>query len=266
MKHFYFSILFLHMCMLTYSQSPHPVREYKLSEQAAAFSVDPMGSVYVVFENGSLLKFDTTGTPVAIPGRKSKSSFWQIDASDPYKIIVFNRDLQIADIYSSDFAKINNIDFSMLETGDISLMCSSYDNAFWTLSALNMDLVRLSEQLTITSKTNAGLLLDFKNFTPTILQESGTNILLAQKGGSAYIFDRFGNLRMHFNEKADYWSLDGDVLYYVLNDTLHAYQTQLHKEAIIETGCEKINGIAVSSQWMAILNEKKITLFRKSNN
>lgn len=261
-----FSILFLCVFVSAHAQNLQPVREYALTEQPAAFSVDPMGAVYVVFENGSLLKFDTTGTPVAIPGRKSKSGFWQIDASNPYKIIVFNRDLQVADIYSSQFAKINSIDFTLLETGDISMLCSSYDNAFWTLSALNFDLVRLSEQLTITSGTNAGLLMDVKMYTPTVLQESSANVLLAQKGGPAYIFDQYGNLQMRLNERADYWSLAGDVLYYMLNDTLNAYHTQLHEKAIIDTGLEKIKGMVVTSQWIAVLIDKKICLFRKKQN
>lgn len=263
MRRIYFSILILCVLVSTHAQTLQPVREYALTEQPAAFSVDPMGAVYVVYENGSLLKFDTTGAPVAIPGRKSKSGSWQIDASNPYKIIVFNRDLQVADIYSSQFAKINSIDFSLLETGDISMMCSSYDNAFWTLSALNFDLVRLSEQLTITSKTNAGLLMDIKMYTPSVLQESAANVLLAQKGGPAYIFDMYGNLQLRFNERADYWSLDGDVLYYMLNDSLNAYHTQLHENAVIETRLEKIRGLVVSSQWVVVLTDKKINLFRK---
>lgn len=263
MRRIYFSILILCVLVSTHAQTLQPVREYVLAEQPAAFSVDPMGAVYVVFENGSLLKYDTTGTPVAVPGRKSKSGFWQIDASNPYKIIVFNRDLQVADIYSSDFAKIHSIDFTSLETGDISMLCSSYDNAFWTLSALNMDLVRLSEQLTITSKTNAGLLMDLKMYTPTVFQESAANVLLAQKGGPAYIFDQYGNLQLRFDERADYWSLNGDVLYYVLNDTLNAYHTLLHEKATIETGLVKIRGLVVSSQWIVVLTDKKINLFRK---
>ncbi|HBG71786.1 MAG: hypothetical protein A2W93_06250 [Bacteroidetes bacterium GWF2_43_63] len=241
------------------------MREYILTEQPAAFSVDPMGSIYVVFDNGSMLKYDTTGTPVAIPGRKGKSSVWQIDASNPYKIIVFNRDMQVADIYSSQFAKINSIDFTLLETGDIAMLCSSYDNAFWTLTSSTVELVRFSEQLTVTSKTNAGLLMDVKMYSPTVLQESDDHVLLAQKKGPAYIFDQFGNLQLRFNEAADYWSLDGDVLYYVLNDTLQAYHTRLHEKAIVETELKDIRGIAVSAQWIAILVHKKILLFRKNN-
>mgnify|MGYP001363732082 FL=1 len=73
MRRIYFSILILCVLVSTHAQTLQPVREYALTEQPAAFSVDPMGAVYVVYENGSLLKFDTTGAPVAIPGRKSKS-------------------------------------------------------------------------------------------------------------------------------------------------------------------------------------------------
>ncbi|KAF5030617.1 hypothetical protein DSECCO2_636290 [anaerobic digester metagenome] len=262
MRQIFFGIL-LCLFVVMDAQNLQSVRQYELTDHPAAFSVDPMGAVYVVFENGSLLKYDTTGAPVAIPGRKSKSGSWQIDASNPYKIIVFNRDLQVADIYSSQFAKINSIDFSLLETGDILMLCSSYDNAFWTLSALNFDLVRLSEQLTITSGTNAGLLMDVKMYTPTVLQESAANVLLAQKGGPAYIFDQYGNLQLRLNERADYWSLNGDVLYYMLNDSLNAYHIQLHERAIIETGLNKICGLVVSSQWIAVLTNKKINLFRK---
>lgn len=260
-----FNIILLCAIGSTYAQNLQQMREYILTEQPAAFSVDPMGSVYVVFDNGSMLKYDTTGTPITVPGRKSKSSVWQIDASNPYKIIVFNRDMQVADIYSLQFAKINSIDFTLLETGDIAMLCSSYNNAFWTLTSSTVELVRFSEHLSITSTTNAGLLMDLSIFAPTVLQESDEHVLLAQKRGPAYIFDQFGNFQLRFNELADYWSIDGDVLYYVLNDTLHAYHTRLHEKAIVETEIKDIRGMAVSAQWIAILVHKKILLFEKNN-
>jgi len=49
----------------------------------------------------------------------------------------------------------------------------------------------------------------------------------------------------------------------MLNDSLNAYHTQLHENAVIETRLEKIRGLVVSSQWIVVLTDKKINLFRK---
>lgn len=258
-------ILLFFACTCAKTQNFQLIREYNLTAQPIAFSVDPLGSVYVVFENGSLVKYDSRGTQFSFSGRKSNSSTWQIDASNPYKIIVFNRDLQIADIYNAQFSKINSIDFSVLETNDIALMCSSYDNAFWTLSYLNMELIRFSEQLSIILKTNTSLIADLKSFSPSILHESGTNLLLAQKNGQAFVFDMYGNIRIKMSEKADCWSLDKDVLYCVHSDSIKAYHIVLHENTTVLTELKNADDFIVVLPWIAVLSDKRILLYKKYN-
>ena len=67
-------IFCLHLCK---TQNFQLIREYNLTAQPIAFSVDPLGSVYVVFENGSLVKYDSgkypfcfqAENPIAVHGR-----------------------------------------------------------------------------------------------------------------------------------------------------------------------------------------------------
>ncbi len=264
MKHFSVIIILLLWPVLTaFAQDQQQVQVIQLAETPVAFSVDPKGAVYAVLENGSLIKYDTTGAPVSIPGRKTKSSEWQIDASNPYKIVVFNRDLQIADIYNAQLARINSIDFTSLETGDIALLCGSYDNSFWTLSSSNMELVRISEQLSTTSKTNLSLVVNDAEFSPDVMMESDSRLLIAQRSGPACLFDLFGNMQLRFSEPAKCWSFNGDILYSLRNDSISAYHTKLHETALLETGIKNISSFVVSTPWMVVLSENKIFLFRK---
>lgn len=238
------------------------VRATELPEVPVAFSVDLMGAVYVVFENGSLIKYDTTGNAISNAGRKTKSSEWQIDASNPYKIIVFNRDLQVADIYNAQLSSINSIDFTLLETGDISLLCNSYDNAFWTLASSNLELVRYSEQLTITSKTNIGLNSNTTEFIPDIMMESDSRLLIAQKNGSARVFDLYGNIQLQYPDTAESWSLDNGVLFFLEKNQISAFQLQLKNLFVLENTGKKISDFAIRSQWLVCTNEKTIDLYK----
>lgn len=263
MKHYFvIFILLLFACNSMQSQSIQQVQLIALPEIPAAFSIDPMGAVYVVSDNGGLVKYDSTGIPVSIPGRKTKSSEWQIDASNPYKIIVFNRDLQLADIYNAQLAKINSIDFTSLETGDIALLCGSYDNSFWTLSSSNMELVRFSEQLIPTSKTNLSLAISEADFAPDIMMESDSRLLIAQRGGSAYLFDLYGNLLIHYPEKAESWVFDNGILYYLQNDQIHAYHVQLQHHFVLLASELKLNDFFIRSQMLALQYDRTIDLSR----
>lgn len=245
------------------AQNIEPIRVIDLGEKPVSFSVDPFGAVYVNLQNGSLQKYDTLGKATSLPGRRSRSSFWSVDASNPFKIILFNRDLQQADIISSGFSKTSSYDLNQLEAGDISLFCSSYDNAFWALTNENLTLIRYNEQWAATSQTNTRLLIGVEAFEPNILTESNRRILLAQRKGHAYIFDVFGNMLFHFPDSALNYATDNEVLYYLKNDSIHAYQTILHEKAFLPFNLNHIDDFAFSSPWFALLQDNKIFIFRK---
>lgn len=263
MKRIYLFILIVFATTAgVFSQNMNRVRTIELTETPVAFSVDLMGAVYIVFENGSLIKYDTTGKAISNAGRKTKSSEWQIDASNPYKIIVFNRDQQTADIYNSQLSKINSIDFTSLETGDIDLLCNSYNNSFWTLTSSNMELVRYSEQLAVSSKTNIGLANNANNFSPDIMMESDSRLLIAQKNGTAKIFDLYGNLQLQYPDTAVSWSLDNGTLFFLKQNQINAFQLQLKNYSVLENTSQTIAGFAIRSQWLACISEKKIDLYK----
>lgn len=240
------------------------VNEFELPTNPVAISVDPFGSVYTIFVNGNIIKTDTSGKQLATHMRKTNSSDWQIDASNPYKIIIFNRDLQIVDIYNSDFGKINTIDLSLLDIGDIALCCISYNNSFWILSSSNNELYHFSENLEIISKTNLSLMnVEIDNYSNCVLKESGSKLLLAEAKKQAYIFDIYGNFSNKFSKNSDVWEMDKDIIYYVQNDTLQAYHMRLHEEIVLPINVKNINKFIINGNWISILSKNKISLFKK---
>ncbi len=256
-------LLFLLFAETAKGQALQPQRSIELTETPAAFSVDAFGAVYILQQNGSFIKYDSLGNAVALPGRKTSSSLWSIDTQNPYKIILFNRDLQQADMFNASFSKINSYNLSNIDAGDISLFCNSFNNGFWAFTSQNGNLIRFSEQWDIVSQTNTTTLIDEEGFLPDILIENEQKLLLAQRSGTAYLFDVFGNMLLRFPDKATNYAMENDILYFLVNDSIHAYQTVFHEETIVPFGLSSMSDFAFSSPWFAILSENKIFLFRK---
>ncbi|PKP04718.1 MAG: hypothetical protein CVU11_03985 [Bacteroidetes bacterium HGW-Bacteroidetes-6] len=245
-------------------QNKQPQRSIELKEKPLAFSVDAFGNLFVLQQNGSLVKYDTTGNIISLPGRKTSSSLWAIDAQNPYKIILFNRDLQQADMFNASFSKINSYNLNNIDAGDIALFCGSHNSGFWAFTSQGRDLIRFDDQWGIVSQTNILTLLEQDDFVPDILIESDRKVLLAQREGTALIFDIFGNMLLRFPENANNYVLGNDILYFLKNDSIFAYQTVLHEETNIQFGIKNISNFAFSSPWFAIMSDNKIFLFLKS--
>lgn len=237
-------------------------RLIQLEEQPVAWAVDALGNAYLMSESGSIVRYDSTGNMISTPVRRSRSSNWQIDASNPHKIIVFNRDFQEVYFFSSELSLLSTIHLEKVAEAEFDLFCGSYDNGFWGLTSEPTELIRFSDKLQVTVRTSTSLLRNQENAIPFQMMESGSKVLLAYKNQGANLFDLYGNLIMQFPATADCYSLQGDIIYYMIEGRIVAYHSVLHKEEPLLLPEGKIKGFQIISGRVAIMYEKALQITR----
>ncbi|PLW92612.1 MAG: hypothetical protein C0592_09920 [Marinilabiliales bacterium] len=231
--------------------------EYSCGENVVYFTGDAFGNMFILYENGNFVRIDSMLTKSSLPGSKIIGEI-SVDTKNPFKIQLFNADEQSLTFYNQEFAPSNTISFLNLDIGEIILSCASSEDAFWVLEENGLNLIRYSSDLIkITESRGSELFNDGFN-APTGMQENGEFLLVWQKKGSAFVLDKFGNLRWEFPENADYYALDTPYLYFFKNQKLTAYSLLTHKEITIRLPLDEFNEMVICEKHFYFLKKGMI--------
>ncbi len=255
-------VLLLSMAIHGRSQSPVLLKCIDPGSHSVAFSIDFFGQVFTVDQSGSFLRFDTSGTRTALAGQRKLSNFWSIDASNPHKVILFNRDLQTATIISSDLAITSTYDLTSWSDNDVSLMCRCPDGGFRLYCQYDQTLLRVSPAGALTSNIHLNLPIFLDDFKPDQLSENESGILLSQKKGHAVFLDPYGNFQFALHDSASSRQLSGPAIYSLTNDSISVYHPVLHQTVWIGFPNKSIIDFAFIYPYMVLYCENKFFVYK----
>ena len=257
MKKLTITYFFIVFTSVLFAQDFVKAGEYSCGENVQYFSGDAFGNIYIVYENGNFVRIDSLLQKSSIPGQKIIGEV-TVDTKNPFKIQLFNSDEQTITYYTQEFAPSNSISFFNMNIGEVALSCASSEDAFWVLEENGMNLIRYSSDLIKLAESRGSEIFGDDLNMPVAMQESGEFLMLWQKGASAYIMDKFGNLRWQFPGEADYYALHSPILYFLKDQKLTAYHLMTHKEAIIALPVENFEKIIICEKHFYFLKEGKI--------
>lgn len=192
-----------------------------IPQPARLISVDQLGNFYIVVKN-NVIKFNRSGERINQYSNQRYGEISSIDATDPYKIVVFYEDFRIVVILDNQLSENGSpLDMQFSDFDQPILACRAYNTGIWTYDQLLNRLYRMTLSMEVTQSTgNLSQILGTK-LQPNFMIEYNNNLYLSNPKTGILVFDQFGTYtksipimdldRFQVTEKAIFYSQDNEI-------------------------------------------------------
>jgi hypothetical protein len=182
---------------LIYSQTDsvfHFVRDYRGG--ISDFSVDNLGNLYLVYQNGQLKKLRPDGDSLAVFNNVRKfGKLSAVDVSNPLKILLHFRDFNTIVILDRLLNERAIIDLRKQNLLQVRAIGQSYDNNIWIYDELEARLKKIGDDGRLIDQSN-----DFRQIfdstpSPQIIIDQEKLVYLYDFDKGVYTFDYYGGFK-----------------------------------------------------------------------
>lgn len=226
--------LFLICLVFLFMQGwPPAIAQGKLSQVTRVeatgnfIEVDPLGNCYVV-KDYEIEKYNSAGKLEYTYSNFITGKISAVDASDPFKIMVFYQ----------DFGQVNILDNTLSETADpmllqayglglASVVCRSYNTGMWVFDPQSLELVRFNDNMEITDRTgNISQVLGIP-VDPETMTEVENMVYIYDPSEGVISFDRYGTYyRTYPFTGITTFQVAGNRIVYLTGNELQFYDTR----------------------------------------
>ncbi|MBC7829851.1 MAG: hypothetical protein H7122_19050 [Chitinophagaceae bacterium] len=157
------------------------------------FSVDNLGNIFILYQNGQLKKLNPDGDSLAVFNDiRRYGKLFSIDVTNPLKILLYYKDFSTVVILDRLLNNRATIDLRKLNLFQVKAISQSYDNNIWVFDEFESKLKRISDD---------GKLLDqFTDFrvlfdsvpSPQYIIDQNKQLYLYDSLKGIFIFDYYG--------------------------------------------------------------------------
>ncbi|MFT3949642.1 MAG: hypothetical protein QM763_21945 [Agriterribacter sp.] len=163
---------------------------------AAAFTVDNLGNLYILTSKGLLKKYNNRGDSLNVFNDVRRyGSVYAIDVTNPLKVLLYYRDFSTVVMLDRFLNRINIVDLRKSGIFQAKAIALSYDNNIWVFDEQSAKLKKTADDGTLLSETVD--LRQVLNAVPSpdkIIDRDGL-VYLYDKDKGLYIFDYYGALK-----------------------------------------------------------------------
>jgi hypothetical protein len=154
---------------------------------------DRLGNIYLI-RNDEIEKYKE-GVAIKKYSRKQFGNITNVDASNAMRIMLFYKNTNKIIFLDNQMSENSDvIDLFKLLTVTATAVCNSSNNQFWVYDANNAELLKITNDLNISTRTgNLNNQMDEK-INPTALKEINNQLYLIDKTQGVFVFDYFGTL------------------------------------------------------------------------
>lgn len=178
----------------SFAQEDSMFRFIRYFEGAIAdFSVDNLGSTYIVFEGGQLKKLNAGGDSLAVFNNVRKfGKLHSIDVSNPLKVLLYYRDFGTIVILDRFLNVRSTIDLRKQNLLQVKAIGQSYDNNIWIFDELEVKLKKIGDDGRLIDQSNDFRLIFDSIPSPAYIIDQEKYVYLYDPAKGAYAFDYYG--------------------------------------------------------------------------
>ena len=227
---------------------------------------DELGNVFLVDDN-QLIKHNSSGEVLHTYSNLYSGNISFIDTHDPFKILVYYEAFgQVEFLDQSLSLTSSTISLSMLNMSLATLVCASYQGAFWVYDPGNFELVRVTQGLEIGERS--GNLQQVTGFTPNpnYMLERDNYLYLNDPAKGILIFDKYGSYYKTIPVKGlTSFQVFNRKLIYVKEGDISIYDTRMNEVSTTALPRDDAQSVSVclslDPQKLYILTKKKLILY-----
>ncbi len=181
----------------TYSQSDTLFNlERNYTGSISDFTVDNLGNIYLIYQNGQLKKLLPNGDSAAVFNDIRKyGKVYSIDVTNPLKVLLYYKDFQTILTLDRFLNVLSTLDLRKQNYHQVKAVGLSYDNNFWIFDEIDGKLKRIDDNGRLIDQSN-----DFRTMfdsmpSPDILVDQDKSVYLYDPAKGVYIFDYYGTFR-----------------------------------------------------------------------
>ncbi|MCC7029373.1 MAG: hypothetical protein IT257_03640 [Chitinophagaceae bacterium] len=168
----------------------------KIPVTAHLFTTDPVGNLYLVKGNNSLVKYNANGDSLAFFNEIKKGKITQIDASNPLRVLVYFADYGNILILDNILSLKSTLRLSALGIINAPCMANSADGNIWVYDPAGT-LVKINTKPEISFTSSLRNVLD-KAIDPVYMTEQDRFLYIVDSTEGVKKFDQFGLFKTSF--------------------------------------------------------------------
>ena len=228
---------------------------------------DELGNVFLVDDN-RLVKYNSTGTQLHTYTNLYSGDITFVDTHDPFKILLYYRSFgQVEFLDHTLSLASSDIDLSMLGMSLATLVCSSYQGAFWVYDPMNFELVRFTAGLEVSERSGNLVQVTGLSIEPNYMLERDNFLYLNDPQNGILMFDKYGSFYKTIPVSGlTSFQVFNNRITYTQGDTAYIYDTKLNElsSTFLPEGEKKSLSFCLSldPQMLYVLEEEKLIYYR----
>ena len=230
--------------------------------EARLISMDQLGNFYLVVKN-NVIKYDRNGKLINQYSNQRYGTIQSVDATDPYKIVVFYEDFRVIVILDNQLSENGSpLDMQFSDFDQPVLACRAYNTGVWMFDQLLYKLYRLTLSMEVVHNTgNLTQMLGYQ-LQPNFMIEYNNTLYLNNPKTGILVFDQFGTYTQNIAIKhLDHFQVTEKAIFYVQDERIMKYHFKSLEIESLELPVSDIKGLSVDKNRLYIITNGKLMIF-----
>jgi len=241
---------------------PNSTKLKTIKHTANDFTTDRLGNSYL-YNSHFIWMYNNKGDSIASFNSRRYGDITLVDATDPYKILVFFQDYNLV-LYLDNYLSINGEPIELQDLGydQISMTCFSRGNGIWIFDIIKQVALHLDENLKVDKKTVNLSQWFGSRIEPNFMIEYNNQLFINEPQTGIYVFDHFGTYqkKLPIIGLSCFQRMDENILYY-LQPNYCDYNLKSFAKNCVEIQANKVKNIRIEKSRYFELQAKEYFIY-----
>ena len=233
-----------------------------LPSEAHLISADQLGNVFLV-EKNNVLKYNSTGALVNRYSNQRYGVIRSIDATDPYKIVVYYEAFRMIVILDNQLSQnASPLDMQFSDFDQPILACRAYNTGIWLYDQLLFRLYRLTLSLQVVQSTgNLTSVLGYE-LRPDFMVEYNNILYVNNPSTGILVFDQYGTYVKNIAiTTAKSFQVTENAIFFADGGLIKKYNFRTLEIESLPLPEGEIKGLAVYKNRIYIIDGKELKIY-----
>lgn len=229
--------------------------------KARLFSTDPVGNVFLVREDNSLLRLNSRGDSTGFFNEVRRGQITHIDATNPLRILLFFGDYGEIVILDNILTQKSTLRLPSISIFNVRCVANSADGNIWVYEPASGTLLKIDEQPSVVFSTPLRNFFN-ENPDPQFMAEQDRNLFMTDTIDGIRRFDQFAFYRNSYTFRPREVQYVNSYLIYWSSPYLVSYHTgTLQEQRILLPQAETIRQARIERDKIYVLRETSLDLY-----
>jgi len=196
---------------------------------ARFFTTDPLGNVYLVMNDQSVLRLNARGDSIGFFNQVQKGVLTHIDATNPLRVLLYYAQYGQVLILDNQTSLKSTYNLNRLGVFNAPTIANSADAQSWTYDPGTGELLKVDDEPQVRFKTGLRNVFD-ETLNPCFMVEQDRTLFIVDSLKGIYVFDQYGLFKMRYPIKTKAVQFINQYLVYYHAPHLVSYHVRSFKE------------------------------------